>query len=109
MAGKRTLSNLVDAGVNEWERYFTNKLASLIQRERCWLDQWHLFGNGAYYSICWKRTDGNYNIDDKLNSFYQLFRPVQLLLILLPILFAIVISLNRCFQQNRSVLKPGIT
>jgi hypothetical protein len=109
MAGKRTLSSLVDARVNEWERYFTNKLASLIQRERCWLDQCHLYGDGAYCSLGWKRTDGNYNIDDKLNSFYQLFRPVQLLLILLPILFAIVISLNRCFQQNRSVVKPGIT
>ena len=109
MAGKRTLSSLVDAGVNEWERYFTNKLASLIQRECRWLDQWHIYGNGAYYSLGWKCTDGNYNIDDKLNSFYQLFRPVQLLLILLPILFAIVISLNRCFQQNRSVVKPGIT
>ena len=109
MAGKCTLSSLVDAGVNEWERYFTNKLVSLIQRECHWLDQWYLYGDGAYYSICWKRTDGNYNIDDKLNSFYQLFRPVQLLLILLPILFAIVISLNRCFQQNRSVVKPGIT
>ena len=33
MAGKRTLSNLVDAGVNEWEWYFSNRLASLIQRE----------------------------------------------------------------------------
>ena len=109
MAGRRTLSSLVDAGVNEWERYFTNKLASLIQRECLWLDQWQIFGNGAYYSLGGKRTDGNNNIDDKLNSFYQLFRPVQLLLILLPILFAIVISLNRCFQQNRSVVKPGIT
>ena len=109
MAGKRTLSSLVDVGVNEWARYFSNKLASLIQCERRWLDQWHIYGNGAYSSLGGKRTDGNYNIDDKLNSFYQLFRLVQLLLILLPILFAIVISLNRCFQQNRSVVNLGIT
>ena len=109
MAGKRTLSSLVDVGVNEWARYFSNKLASLIQRERRWLDQWHIYGDGAYYSLGWKRTDGNNNIDDKLSFFYQLFRPVQLLLILLPILFAIVISLNRCFQQNCSVVNLGIT
>jgi hypothetical protein len=70
MAGKPTFSSLVDAGVNEWARYFSNRLSSLIQRERRWLDQWHIYGNSAYYSLGWKRTDGNYNFDDKLNSFY---------------------------------------
>ena len=109
MASKRTLSSLVDVGVNEWARYFSNRLASLIQRECRRLDQWHIYGNGAYYSLGGKCTDGNNNIDDKLNSFYQLFRPVQLLLILLPILFAIVISLNGCFQQNRDLVQPRVT
>ena len=108
MAGRRTLSSLVDAGVNEWERYFTNKLASLIQRECRWLDQWHIYSNGAYYSLGWKCADGDCDIDDKLSSFHQLLRLVQLLLIVLPILFAIVISLNGCFQQNRDLVQPRV-
>ena len=109
MEGRNTFSSLVEARVKEWASHFSNKLDDPIQSECRWPGLWHIYGNGAYYSLGWKRTDGNYNIDDKLNSFYQLFRPVQLLLILLPILFAIVISLNRRFQQNRGLVKPGIS
>lgn len=109
MEGRNTFSSLVEARVKEWASHFSNKLDDPIQSECRWPGLWHIYGNGAYYSLGWKCADGDCDIDDKLSSFHQLLRLVQLLLIVLPILFAIVISLNRCFQQNRSVVKPGIT